>query len=97
MKIKTFPSYIDQIWGASCPQVCNGKGGGGKGGSPSVPPPPPPPEKAQVSKPVTEAATSARQAQKDKAGKAAGLRGSILTDPMQSGGDQGSSKTLLGQ
>lgn len=96
--MKIFPGYLDQTMGAACPLICNaGGGGGGKGGSPSVPPPPPPPEKAQVSKPVTEAATSARQAQKDKAGKAAGLRGSILTGPMQSGGDQGSTKTLLGQ
>lgn len=71
-----------------------GFGGGGGGGY--VPPPPPPPEKPQVSKPVTEAATSARQAQKDKAGKAAGLKGSMLTGPMESGGAT-AGKSLLGQ
>lgn len=72
--------------------------GFGGGGTPSVPPPPPPPEKPQVQKPVTEAATAARNAQKDKAGKAAGIRGSILTDPMTSGGGDGTQgKTLLGQ
>lgn len=73
--------------------------GGGVGGGGYIPPPAPPPEKAQVSKPVTEAATSARQAQKDKAGKAAGLKGSILTDPMAGSGQNGQNggKTLLGQ
>ena len=70
----------------------------GGGGTPDIPPAAPPPEKAQVSKPVTEAATAARQSQKDKAAKAAGIRGSILTDPMSSGsGNGGQGKTLLGQ
>lgn len=77
-----------------------GFGGGGGGGY--VPPPPPPPEKPQVSKPVTEAATAARQAQKDKASKAAGIRGSVFTDPLSpSGGGSGeggaAAKTLLGR
>ncbi len=41
------------------------------------------PEKPQVAKPVTEAATAARDAQKDKAAKASGIGGSILTSPLQ--------------
>lgn len=70
--------------------------GFGGGGSPYIPPPPVV-EKPQVSKPVTEAATAARQAQKDKAARAQGIRGSILTSPLA--GQQGlySGNTLLGQ
>lgn len=52
--------------------------------------------KPQTAKPVTEAATAARQSQKDKAAKAAGISGSILTDPL-TGGTQTTGKTLLGQ
>ncbi|WP_157735163.1 MULTISPECIES: hypothetical protein [Desulfovibrio] len=50
--------------------------------------------KAEVTKPVTEAATAARDAQKRKATKAAGLQSTILTGTAanNSGG-----KTLLGQ
>ncbi len=54
------------------------------------------PEKPQTSKPVTEAATAARNAQKEKANKAAGIGASILTSPMQSKNSP-QTKTLLGQ
>ena len=63
---------------------------GGGGSTPTIAPVP----KAQSTKPVTEAATAARDAQKNRARKAAGLTGSILTDAV--GGDAGG-KTLLGQ
>lgn len=43
--------------------------------------------KAEITKPVSEAATTARQAQKEKANKAAGLRGSILTSDLNNGGN----------
>ena len=49
----------------------------------------------KTSKPVTEAATAARQNQKDKASKAAGIRASIHTTPLASQENRG--KTLLGQ
>ncbi len=42
------------------------------------------PEKPEVAKPVTEAATAARDSQKDKAAKASGLKASVLTSPVQS-------------
>ena len=71
--------------------------GFGGGGSPYIPPPPVV-EKPQVSKPVSEAATAARQAQKDKAARAQGIRGSILTSPLSGQvGNTGGGKTLLGQ
>ncbi len=73
-----------------------GFGGGGS----STPPAPiyTEPEKPQTPKPVTEAATAARQAQKDKAAKAAGIQGSILTSPLVAQTTQNTnSKTLLGQ
>ena len=47
-------------------------GFGGGGGTPDVPAVAPVP-KQEVEKPVTEAATAARQNQKDKAAKAAGM------------------------
>lgn len=55
--------------------------------------------KPQTAKPVTEAATAARQAQKEKAAKASGIAGSIHTNPLAGGADKGvpSGKTLLGQ
>lgn len=68
--------------------------GFGGSSSPSVPEVQPAP-KAATPKPVTEAATAARQNQKDKASKAAGIRGSIYTNPLRSEGTSG--KTLLGQ
>ena len=68
--------------------------GGGGGGEVTVPEVTPTP-KAEVTKPVTEAATSARQSQKDKAKRAAGLASTILTD--QSPTSSVSGKTLLGQ
>ncbi len=55
------------------------------------------PEKPQTPKPVTEAATAARDAQREKASKAAGLQGSILTSPMQTSTQGAQQKTLLGQ
>lgn len=70
-----------------------GGGGGGKGGgTPSYTPPPAP--KAQLAtKSVSEAAMAARENQKDKANKAAGLRSSILTSqsPLTGGGSGGGS------
>ena len=69
-------------------------GFGGGYSSPSVPEVTPAP-KPEVQKPVTEAATAARQAQKDKASKAAGIRASIHTTPLASQENRG--KTLLGQ
>lgn len=71
--------------------------GFGGGGSPSVPPPPPPAEKPQTAKPVTEAATAARNAQKDKAARAGGIRGSIHTNPLAGAEEQGGFNTLLGR
>lgn len=65
----------------------------GAGGSPSMPEIKETP-KAEVTKPVTEAATAARDDQKRRAAKAAGLQSTILTGTAanNSGG-----KTLLGQ
>lgn len=67
--------------------------GFGGSSSPSVPEVQPAP-KAATPKPVTEAATAARQNQKDKASKAAGIRASIHTTPLASQENRG--KTLLG-
>lgn len=74
------------------------KGGGGKGGSPDIPAPAPVP-KAETTKDVTAASTEARQSQKDKAAKAAGLKNTILSDALLSSGNSasGATKTLLGQ
>ncbi len=57
------------------------------------------PEKAEVAKPVTEAATAARQSQKDKAAKASGIQGAVLTSPVQSKSatQAGQGNSLLGQ
>jgi len=72
-------------------------GGGGGSSTPAVPETP----KAEITKPVTEAATAARDNQRDKAAKAAGLRSTILTGEGAMGGSGGSNsnqgKTLLGQ
>lgn len=71
--------------------------GFGGGSSPYIPPPPVV-EKPQVSKSVSEAATAARQAQRDKAARAQGIRGSVLTSPLAGqSGQSGSGNTLLGQ
>lgn len=76
-------------------EVIMGFGGGGGGVStPSIPAPTPVP-KQEIQKPVTEAATAARQDQRDKAAKAAGIRGSIYTSPL--GRTDNNRKTLLGQ
>ncbi|WP_308621457.1 GNAT family protein [uncultured Desulfovibrio sp.] len=70
-------------------------GFGGGMSTPSVPEVAPAP-KQEVAKPVTEAATAARQNQRDKAAKAAGIGGSIYTSPLgRARGDE--RKTLLGQ
>lgn len=58
--------------------------------------------KPQTAKPVTEAATAARQAQKEKAAKASGIAGSVHTTPLVgegAGSTKGGQavKTLLGQ
>lgn len=74
------------------PEVIMGFGGGG---TPSIPEPTPAP-KQEVQKPVTEAATAARQNQRDKAAKAAGIGGSIYTSPLNRA-DGATRKTLLGQ
>lgn len=69
--------------------------GGGMSSTPSVPEVTPAP-KQEVAKPVTEAATAARQDQRDKAAKAAGIGGSVYTSPLaRSRGEE--RKTLLGQ
>ncbi len=72
-----------------------GFGGGMGGGTPSVPAVTPAP-KQEVAKPVTEAATAARQDQRDKAAKAAGIGGSVYTSPLARARG-GETKTLLGQ
>lgn len=64
-----------------------GFGGGGQSRMPDVPPAP----KAEVTKPVTEAAMAARDDQKRRAARAAGLQSTILT------GNTVGGKTLLGQ
>lgn len=69
-------------------------GFGGGYSPPSVPEVTPTP-KAEVTKPVTEAATAARDAQKRKATKAAGLQSTILTGNAANTNSGG--KTLLGQ
>ena len=70
-------------------------GFGGGASTPSVPEVTPAP-KQEVAKPVTEAATAARQNQRDKAAKAAGIGGSIYTSPLaRARGEE--RKTLLGQ
>ena len=68
--------------------------GFGGGGTPDVPAVAPVP-KQEVEKPVTEAATAARQNQKDKAAKAAGINGSVYTSPLNR--VDATRKTLLGQ
>lgn len=68
--------------------------GGGGGSTPEVPAVTPVP-KQEVEKPVTEAATAARQNQKDKAAKAAGINGSVYTSPLNRA--DSTRKTLLGQ
>ena len=70
-------------------------GFGGGISTPSVPEPAPAP-KPEAAKPVTEAATAARQKQRDKAAKALGIAGSIQTSPLaRARSDE--RKTLLGQ
>lgn len=74
------------------------KGGGGKGGSPDIPAPAPPAPKAETTKSLTAASTEARQSQKDKAARAAGLKSTILSNALTAdGGAAGTGKTLLGQ
>lgn len=74
-------------------EVSMGFGGGVS--TPSIPEPAPAP-KQEVQKPVTEAATAARQNQRDKAARAAGIGGSIYTSPLNRA-DGNTRKTLLGQ
>lgn len=68
--------------------------GGGSASTPSVPEVTPTP-KQEVQKPVTEAATAARQTQKDKAARAAGLYAAVHTSPLNRA--ETTRKTLLGQ
>ena len=63
--------------------------------TPSVPEVKPAP-KPEAAKPVTEVAMQARQAQREKAAKAAGISGSILTSPLARAKSE-ERKTLLGQ
>lgn len=71
-------------------------GGGGKGSSSPPPPPPPaPPVQKLQTKPVTEAASSARENQKQKSLRAKGIKSTILTK--QNDTNSNSAKTLLGQ
>ena len=72
-----------------------GFGGGMSTSTPSVPEPTPAP-KQEVAKPVTEAATAARQNQRDKAARAAGIGGAITTSPLARARSE-ERKTLLGQ
>lgn len=72
-----------------------GFGGGMSTSTPSVPEVTPAP-KQEVAKPVTEAATAARQNQRDKAAKAAGIGGAITTSPLARARSE-ERKTLLGQ
>lgn len=69
--------------------------GGGKGSTPEAVETP----KQQTTKSVTEAATAARESQRDRARKAAGISGSILTSPLDASATTatGQKKTLLGQ
>lgn len=69
----------------------------GFGGGYSAPDMPAPAPKAEVTKPVTEAATAARDAQKRRANKAAGLSSTILTGSPLENAAATSGKTLLGQ
>lgn len=69
--------------------------GGGMSSTPSVPEVKPAP-KQEVAKPVTEAATAARQNQRDKAARAAGIGGAITTSPLARARSE-ERKTLLGQ
>ena len=71
----------------------NAKGGGKGGSAPEIVETP----KAQTTKPVTEAATAARDAQREKAAKAAGLNATILTSPLGTPTENQNKKTLLGQ
>lgn len=68
-------------------------GGGGKGSSPA-PTPPAPVQKLQT-KPVTEAASAARDNQRQKALRAKGVKSTILTN--QNDNNSSGGKTLLGQ
>lgn len=69
-------------------------GFGGGGSTPSYTPAPAPKQQL-ATKSVTEAATSAREDQKDKAAKAAGLRASILTSQSPLNGS-GTGSSILG-
>ena len=100
MDMRTWEVLEDEFFLYDGPlALCGGGGGGGKGGAPSYDPPAPKPQ-AQQTKSVTEAATAARDTQKDKARKAAGLSGTILTNSALSSnaGQSGASgNSLLGQ
>lgn len=70
-------------------------GFGARSSTPGVPAVTPAP-KQELQKPVTEAATAARQNQKDKAARASGLAASIHTSPLLRARNDGRN-TLLGQ
>jgi len=76
-----------------------GGGGGGKGGGSYTPPAVTETPKAQTTKDVTEATTSARNVQAEKAKRAAGLKNSVQSGALQDNSTvaTGANKTLLGQ
>lgn len=89
-------NYVDGVLVLCTAETLKEVNMGFAGGTPDYSAPAPTP-KAEVTKPVTEAATAARDAQKKRASKAAGLQSTILTgSPLDNGGTSGG-KTLLGQ
>lgn len=89
-------NYVDGVLVLCTPESLKEVSMGFGTGTPDYSAPDPTP-KAEVTKPVTEAATAARDAQKKRASKAAGLQSTILTGtPLDNGGTSGG-KTLLGQ
>ena len=92
-------TFVAGVLVMATPETVEGKSMGFSGGGASAPTPvvqevP----KAETTKDVTAATTEARQSQKDKAAKAAGLKNTVLSDALTaSGTTAGTAKTLLGQ
>lgn len=70
--------------------------GGGGGKSPSIPDAPPPPPKPVQSKDVTETVAAARNDQKNKARRAVGHQGTIMTGGLGLGDKAQTQKKTLG-